>query len=563
MTITTEVPTTKVASTPYRRQKGFLITSIAIGSASLLFHHPTVSAFPVGRPIALCHHTSVQDTITPTSLRSRSDDDDDVFSSRRRGRRADTRTRFFEEEYYYDNDDETKDEYEYGFQTGGPISRYNGDEYEYEDDDGDLFYDDEYDVEDDEENDSLVGNFWSNPSQTQDSTVVSESKQRRKRKSRSANGRYRLRSDSRDSGNESKRKSRRTSYKAGEPEAPPPLRDLYDRLFWYGFDPEDTGGVGDKTVFGGTKGKFNGLAYLDDANKVSPVRTSRGKRRPRSRSVRSYYEDDIDEDEEDYQDEYRNILSPPSDFPLPKPESGTSSRSRSSRRRQRRTMRDVEDDFEDSIRNQDVRSWFSEYEMENEEFGDSNSPRRKNTRNRRGSDGDEASWSPLNALDIFLGVNRRELQQKAGAYNDNMGLQSQRSRPRSKRRTGTTRRRPGYAYRVTTDDEIYDDDDEVMDTTIKDVKTPNARSSDQTTGSNVDTTISTSKEKTWEERAAAIARVPPSTVPGWGPGGELSVDARSQAISDALEDVQSARRKLELRKKKETSAKEAISILKV
>jgi hypothetical protein len=71
------------------------------------------------------------------------------------------------------------------------------------------------------------------------------------------------------------------------------------------------------------------------------------------------------------------------------------------------------------------------------------------------------------------------------------------------------------------------------------------------------------RERSWEERALAAERVPPANVPAWGPSGELGIDARSKAILDALEDVQTARRKLESRKKKEALAREDITILKV
>jgi hypothetical protein len=41
--------------------------------------------------------------------------------------------------------------------------------------------------------------------------------------------------------------------------------DFYNQLFWDGVDdPEDSYSPRDKTMFGGTKGKFNGLAYLLD-----------------------------------------------------------------------------------------------------------------------------------------------------------------------------------------------------------------------------------------------------------------------------------------------------------
>ena len=37
---------------------------------------------------------------------------------------------------------------------------------------------------------------------------------------------------------------------------------FYGKRFWYGFDIDDSAQVGDNAIFGGTKGKFNGLDNL-------------------------------------------------------------------------------------------------------------------------------------------------------------------------------------------------------------------------------------------------------------------------------------------------------------
>jgi hypothetical protein len=70
------------------------------------------------------------------------------------------------------------------------------------------------------------------------------------------------------------------------------------------------------------------------------------------------------------------------------------------------------------------------------------------------------------------------------------------------------------------------------------------------------------RERTIEERAAAFERVPPSGVPAWGPSGEVGVDARTKATLDALEEIREATRKVELKEKECTEAKEDIVVLK-
>jgi len=71
------------------------------------------------------------------------------------------------------------------------------------------------------------------------------------------------------------------------------------------------------------------------------------------------------------------------------------------------------------------------------------------------------------------------------------------------------------------------------------------------------------RERSWEERQIAMERVPPVDVKAWGPSGELPMSAREKAFMDALEDIETARRNLNLMKKKECEAKEEITILKI
>jgi hypothetical protein len=478
-------------------------------------------------------------------------------------------------EYYsYKEDGEDYIDSRFGFETGGSLRRYNDNEYfNYDDDELEFVEEEGMNFEDDDEENS-VGNFWSNPTRRMDSSLESPRKQRGRVRSVSSreNSRYRLRTDSRDGANSKTRRLSRTSYRAGAPEAPPPLRDLYDRLFWYGFDPEDTGGVGDKTVFGGTKGKFNGLAYLNDAEKIQS-RNGRGLPSPRSRPIADYYDDElilddpVDEDGGPFDDlpisvdeesvRNRKLSKPPRDPPLPKSEYGAPpSRSR---RRQRRSAEYNENGYVDG-----VKSWFIEDDLDDDSYDRDDIPRSAKTRERRRRNSSDSTkkWSPLDALDVFLGVNRQELRKKAGIYTENLGISYGRSKRSSSRRDDSGRpQRPGYAYPMI-EPLGCDIEDDVVDTRSEEVNI-HQKMHDRTP-QNPQTTGVAIRTKTWEERAAAIARVPPAKVPAWAQAGPmLGVDARSQAISDALRDIQTAKQKLEQREKKESQVKEAISILKV
>ena len=102
----------------------------------------------------------------------------------------------------------------------------------------------------------------------------------------------------------------RQTFRSGNPPAPKVMKDLYNSLFWYGFDPDETTTAADKTMFGGTKGKFNGLGLLRDINEGPKRRERRapGEGRRRRRSDDDYYDEEEEEDdwEEDDYDEYRD-----------------------------------------------------------------------------------------------------------------------------------------------------------------------------------------------------------------------------------------------------------------
>ena len=114
---------------------------------------------------------------------------------------------------------------------------------------------------------------------------------------------------------------------------PRPVKQFYDRLFWFGFDPDVTG-PGDRTMFGGTRGKFNAMDMLADREERQRFRDG-GRRRRRREREEEYYDEFDDFDEFD--------VSPPPedddddlDFVTPRGQRNRRSRGRRRRRGEER-----------------------------------------------------------------------------------------------------------------------------------------------------------------------------------------------------------------------------------
>jgi hypothetical protein len=113
---------------------------------------------------------------------------------------------------------------------------------------------------------------------------------------------------------------------------------------------------------------------------------------------------------------------------------------------------------------------------------------------------------------------------------------------------------------------VLDIDATIEEDSLSDKETLDAvekGSSEETRAAKNDNARSEKGEKSWEERQAAVERVPPSDVAAWGPKGELPINARQKAIEDALKDIQTAKRKLNERIKKEIKARDEVAILNV
>ena len=355
-------------------------------------------------------------------------------------------------------------------------------------------------------------------------------------------------------------------------------------------------------MFGGTKGKFSGLSYLqdgEDAVRQERNRIPRGSLPPAKQRRRREDDDDLRMDDDYYYEddgdegEYYNggsTLKRGTDSSEIVMSEGSragremSGQERSDRRQQRRRRRrdrdynDNDDDDEDSSDNwvsKQVASWFDggssesdkmdgrgyNYEDDDDDF-DERSPRERRRRRKK-----ESGWSPMSAVNLFLGDFNERMKYQAAMYDENMGLNrstrnGRRTSQNRPKRPGSSRRRPGYAYPYDPEEEGEGGDSplDAYDVTAEPVESERKQS---TMNANPDDKPPPpKKERSWEERALAAEQIPPN-VPAWGPSGSLGIDARTKAIQDALEDVQTARQKFEKKEKKESMARESLTILRV
>lgn len=497
-------------------------------------------------------------------------------------------------------------------QTLDRVGRYSYDDDDDDEDEyvDDIYEEDEAEFEDEPEED--VGNFWSNPMKGFDripDQQTRSSPRRRTRRGEDTMPTSTATPHRRENGRRSK--PSKTTFRSGTPSPPKAMEDLYNRIFWYGFDPAETSSPADRTVFGGTKGKFNGLAYLEEGGGVRPSDKRERRIRPRNRdfdenngeSDREDIDDDYYEtDSSSYQDEerpttqYRQPVTPPYDPPRPMPRAPTSVPV-SPRREKRRAPRDrgyqddaIDDDSEGrrrAPRNRDyededdddnddddyedagdwvsskVSSWFN---SDQEEEEDEEMEKEGSRRGRKKRRPDSSSSSPFKILDVFFGLNRDRLGEKAEMYDRQMGLRNNEDWSRATKEKPRRQRRKGYAYPYVDEDEappvadygVVGDEEPIPDTTSDDAA-PKAKEGDKTEQKEP----APKRQLSWEERALAVERVPPAGIKAWGPTGDLGMDVRTKAISDALEDIIGATREVTEKESKVEQAREDVAILKV
>jgi len=472
------------------------------------------------------------------------------------------------EDYYDDNDDDDNDDDDEYNDNDQEEDQYDTQEY-YEDDD--EYTERNRDMK--SNTNSARGNFWSNPQRTLDSYTPSSNKQRPSKRT-SQRQREILASPTRR-GRESSKKKMRKTFRSGNPPPPNIIKEFYDKLFWYGFDADETTSAADRTMFGGTKGKFNGLNLLEDINSGSD---SMGRKPFRSRRRKSFelsneYDDDDYDDE--YDDEYDAYDEYDDEYDDDYPEERMRDAPRSNAYRRKNSTRSslmlpssrsdketIQRRRQSTIRTKSSRKkrfniddWFDEEEEDE--------PTR-----------DESESSPLiNILDKVFQIDPNEVKYRADDYNRRLGLNKKKSEVRSRMgSTSTTekKKRKGYAYPYVQNDNIDDDENiddlyEIIELDIseedindkQDAVEPILSKDDNVI--DVEAAVTTSvptvekkeetrnnsnrstKKQTWEDRAAANERIPPKGVIAWGPDGEMDMDARTYAAKSAMEEIENAK----------------------
>lgn len=528
---------------------------------------------------------------------------------------------FEDDDFYAEEGDRGRRE-----RNGSRLATYDNSLDENLDYEDDFYDDDEDDDEDFGEEEPVGGNFWSNPTSRVDNPPA-RGRQRQQRRYDDSNDDIRRRPrrprEQQDDRQRAPPARRRAAPRSGLGEPPKVFKEFYNQFFWYGFDADEIAEVGDNNVFGGTKGKFNGFNYLlaeaeqgqnerkntrsrpsnNSVGRLPPSRNGSGGAMTRDYEKRirrdvgdDYY--DGDDDIDDYSDDDRDYDR------VDDSRSKTSSSYTPPTDRTSTTRYDSVDDY-DAYENDDDYDEFTDnrrmgrknsarYDDDEDENMDRRSGGRRRRRQQSGSSAPD--WSPLNMIESFLGIDREEMNYKADDYNAKMGLgkrkrssslslseEEEPGRGRNSRRRPLPQRRrsarddperSGYAYRY---DANLDDDEStpILDIDLaadeEDSESMNSVSSkrrrqlsldvddnDETTKKSKQTT-----ERSWEERQIAMERVPPLDIKAWGPSGELPMSAREKAFVDAQEDIETARRKLNVMKKKESVAKEEITILKV
>jgi hypothetical protein len=406
------------------------------------------------------------------------------------------------------------------------------------------YFDDEEDYYQEEEDDDRArGNFWVN-SDGVDEVEARDGRRPRRRP------------------NQPPKRRKPTTFRSGYPSVPPPVNELYNRLFWYGLDPDASSSPADRTMFGGTKGKFNGLSYLQKTDGL-PRPPRRRRRRPPPQATSEDVDDDdyitenwgpgpSYEDGYDESDDYsfysrdrkqfpastdkKGSVTPPFDAPQQRRDVSRSS----SRQKRQRPSKPAQESWDSP-----VAKWFGDEDDQDEDVSETRRRRRQKKKD---------GWSAFNFVDAFLGIDRDELQNQAKDYETRMGIdRNSPSRRRRRDRPMPEEVKQPTRYNPPDQDQGSFFDGDVIDTTANRVDTPKASEEEEVSV----------KELSWEERALAIERVPPAGIPAWGPTGELEFDARTKAVIDAFEDIATAKDRVEKRKKRVEECREELSILRI
>lgn len=394
----------------------------------------------------------------------------------------------------------------------------------------------------------------------------------------------------------------RSSFRTGTPPPPRPVKQFYDKLFWFGFDPDVTRPT-DRTMFGGTRGKFNAMDLLNDRearqNMIMKRRSLRGKRvrdpvvqdfgnvndwNARKMGTSSLGGKDVGDDatieEIEAVNDMRSMQSRPPlpaagmrdvDMPPPMSREYDPMFEGESERRGRNRMLDYENDprfYDGPYWDSDLPdgAGFYDDDMELEPDG-MTSPRRTKPARR-------------NSLSNRRRVGGRSDDRRGGGFSDFLSLpDSKRSQAEAYDRfiglgprpgedyldddadimERSSRRRKGYAYKYNADDDFNDDYipymSEYDQRLVNDVIDVRSESKYPTR----------SRKRSWEERALEMDRVPPRNAVAWGPNGRASgggKDAQTKAALDALRDIERAKKILDKKEDMVVDAREEVASLK-
>jgi len=423
------------------------------------------------------------------------DDEDDNYDAddSRRSRRAGRRQVY---------DDEKDKESSVGYRESSGSRIFRGDLY---DDDYDHDNDYGYDEGDDDDEEEAIANFWSNPVLGLDNDVdlmdeePDESRRRRRRR------------------------PRRTFKNINKTRSPSFLKDFYNTLFWYGieFEDENDDAYEPNSIFGGTRGKFDGRKYIESEDAINgddddnddfdnlPVRG-----RTRQRPLKS---------RQGINDRY-NV-------------SGTRKRRQRPPSSRRGAAYLQEEWSEKSWTEEEVSSWFdddddsdSTYQQRQKYLADDmfNDLRRADHKRRKKA----AEWDESYAFDINRSRISRESQPSLENVVD-VEVQVEKSKNDEKEingRDGDERQNRSRKFEINQDQVSVEQRAKI-------------------------------KEK---EDAEKRERVPPNGIVAWGPLGEIKgKDVRQKAAEEAIDQIKSAQLCLEKQKAKLIVAEERMQVTRV
>jgi len=398
------------------------------------------------------------------------------------------------------------------------LTNRHSDKNDDDDDDDDDYYD-YYDEEEEDDTALEDGNYWINE---HGDTDVSYEEEWEAEEDDFYDLPRPMRSKS--------RRGKRSTYPSNTPKVPPLLQQLYSTLFWYGMDMSSSTSPKDRTMFGGTKGKFNALElvndnyddnyddddydenYDDDDKKVN-------KSMEYNNDHDDEYEDDYDDDydyeyEYEYDDDYESEYESDDEYDTPN---------------RRQPPQSVRQDYE--IIKQDISTWFTPEDK-------SLQTSQKNT---------DIKDHPVEMLlDKLFNVDTQERKRLANAYDVQMGIQS----------TPST---------IPFDHQESDQEDDTsrsmeVDSPIdvEPVVVSDAPPSPTTETVEVLPTF----RMTWEERAEQVSRIPPTGMDAWGPQGLISnKDAQESAMENAQEELKDAQDRIDYLRSRVESAHESFILL--